>query len=122
MLELKNQIDRWICLVAVCLAVCKTTAAQQAGLPLLVYQPTDSSISVTVVKARPLDHLSVVGAPGKTLQVADGNGNIYLTSRVRPVVDFIVAGMRAVAITGTCGSKNTLPSEKISIAVSKSSL
>jgi len=93
MLELKNQIDRWICLVAVCLAVCKSTTAQQASLPLLVYQPTDSSISVTVVKARPLDHLSVVGASGRTIEVADGNGNIYLTSRVRPVVDFIVAGM-----------------------------
>ncbi|MEP6735438.1 MAG: hypothetical protein ABJA70_07965 [Chryseolinea sp.] len=46
----------------------------------------------SIIKAKPLDKLSVLNANGKNLTVADGEGRIYVNTRVQPILNFIVSG------------------------------
>ena len=46
----------------------------------------------SITSACPLNELSIIDAEGKTLTVADGEGKVYASLPVKPVVNLVVAG------------------------------
>jgi hypothetical protein len=92
--------------------ICDIVNGQQAGnLPLLVIRDPKTNLSQVASEVHPLANLSIVNASGKSIQVTDGNGDIYLKIAVRPIVDFRVGGAigkHTVFVVDIWGNKKVL--------------
>jgi hypothetical protein len=70
----------------------KVKAQHRDNEPLLIIRDPKTNLSKVITAANPLEMVSVVNASGKTIQVTDGNGNVYIKMPVGPMVDFRVGG------------------------------
>ncbi|MEP7143690.1 MAG: hypothetical protein ABI707_12500, partial [Ferruginibacter sp.] len=79
-------------LLIVSMIPCMVVAQNNKPLPLLIITDPKTNLSRTVGEAHPLDHISIVGAKGLSIQIKDGNDKLYVNPAVKPVVHFIVGG------------------------------
>ena len=79
--------------------------------PLLVITDSVTHLSAIPTEAKPLQDLSIIGARGKTIEVTDGSGTVYLKTMVSPVVHFRVGGAlgkHTIYVIDANGHKNIL--------------
>ncbi|HEY4935815.1 MAG TPA: hypothetical protein VII44_04510 [Puia sp.] len=89
----------------------KLTAQAIDTRPLLIITDKITNLSRVITEAHPLETLSIVGAKGKTIQITDGQGNIYFKNTVQPVVDFMVGGIlgrHTIYVADSKGNKKVL--------------
>lgn len=78
--------------IFISLFLCHESFSQHQKQILLIKADTKTLSPHAVTSAHPLDALSIVNAEGKTITVADGDGDIYFSSPAQKIVTFYVAG------------------------------
>ncbi len=78
--------------------------------PILLRSGPSMEYSSSILKAKPLDVLSLVQASGKTIHITDGSGAEYIQSAVKPLFTFIVGGALGKHTIVVKDKKNTIVS------------